>query len=108
MPSITLYTSAGHRLDNDDFMQFSASLAQITKEILKAKENNIHITCLTAEINVGTPVYLEAKLRQEDFRNQLVLNEFLSEVDLLINKYFGIFARIRCFLYGTEQIFARN
>lgn len=108
MPSITLYTSAGHRLDNDDFIQFSASLAQITKEILKAKENNIHITCLTAEINAGTPVYLEAKLRQEDFRNQLVLNEFLSEVDLLINKYFGIFARIRCFLYGTEQIFARN
>ncbi len=108
MPSITLYTSAGHRLDNDEFIQFSASLAQITKEILKAKENNIHITCLTAEINAGTPVYLEAKLRQEDFRNQLVLNEFLSEVDLLINKYFGIFARIRCFLYGTEQIFARN
>lgn len=108
MPSITLYTSAGHRLDDDDFIQFSTSLAKITKEILKAKENNIHITCLTAEINVGTPVYLEAKLRQEDFRNQLVLNEFLSEVDLLINKYFGIFARIRCFLYGTEQIFARN
>lgn len=108
MPSITLYTSAGHRLDNDDFIQFSTSLAKITKEILKAKENNIHITCLTAEINVGTPVYLEAKLRQEDFRNQLVLNEFLSEVDLLIDKYFGIFARIRCFLYGTEQIFARN
>lgn len=108
MPSITLYTSAGHRLDDDDFIQFSTSLAKITKEILKAKENNIHITCLTAEINVGTPVYLEAKLRQEDFRNQLVLNEFLSEVDLLIDKYFGIFARIRCFLYGTEQIFARN
>lgn len=108
MPSITLYTSEGHRLDNDDFMQFSASLAKLTKEILKAKENNIHITCLTGEINVGTPVYLEAKLRQEDFRNQLVLNEFLSEVDLLINKYFGIFARIRCFLYGAEQIFARN
>lgn len=108
MPSITLYTSAGYRLDNDDFMQFSASLAKITKEILTAKENNIHITYLTAEISVGTPVYLEAKLRQEDFRNQLVLNEFLSEVDLLINKYFGIFARIRCFLYGTEQIFARN
>ena len=108
MPSITLYTSAGHRLDNDDFMQFSASLAQITKEILKAKENNIHITCLTAEINVGTPVYLEAKLRQEDFRNKAILNEFLAEADRLINKYFGVFARIRCFLYGTEQIFARN
>ena len=108
MPSITLYTSAGHRLDNDDFMQFSASLAKITKEILKAEENNIHITCLTAEINVGTPVYLEAKLRQEDFRNKAILNEFLAEADRLINKYFGVFARIRCFLYGTEQIFARN
>ena len=108
MPSITLYTSAGHRLDNDEFIQFSASLAKITKEILKAKENNIHITCLTAEINVGTPVYLEAKLRQEDFRNKAILNEFLAEADRLINKYFGVFARIRCFLYGAEQIFARN
>ena len=108
MPSITLYTSAGHRLDNDEFIQFLASLAKITKEILKAKENNIHITCLTGEISIGTPVYLEAKLRQEDFRNEVVLNEFLSEADLLINKYFGISARIRCFLYGAEQIFARN
>ncbi|WP_122096440.1 hypothetical protein [Rahnella sp. Larv3_ips] len=108
MPSITLYTSASHRLDADSFAEFSTALALLAKEILKAKENNIHISVLTAEIGFGTPVYFEARLRQEVFRTVSVLNEFMHQVDLLIKEKTGVTARIRCFSFDASNIYAKN
>ncbi|WP_147194761.1 hypothetical protein AAGQ96_02595 [Pantoea sp. MBD-2R] len=108
MPSITLYTSAGYRLNDNAFAEFSTSLATIAMKILKAKENNIHISYLTAEIGFGTPVYFEARLRQENFRTVPVLEEFLSQVDLLIREKIGVVARIRCFSYELNNIYAKN
>ncbi|CAM3664288.1 hypothetical protein [Xenorhabdus thuongxuanensis] len=108
MPSITIYTSADYRLDAVSFAEFSTSLANLAMELLKAKENNIHISYFTADIGFGTPVYLEAKLRQEVFRTGPVLDEFLHQVDLLIKEKIGIVARIRCFLYEVNSIYAIN
>ena len=108
MPSITLYTSASHRLDADSFAEFSTALSRLAKEILKARENNIHISYLIAEIGFGTPVYFEAKLRQEVFRTASVLNEFMHQVDLLIKEKTGIAARIRCFSFEASHIYAEN
>ncbi|EIW3594189.1 MULTISPECIES: hypothetical protein [Klebsiella] len=108
MPSITVSTSARYRLDSAAFAEFSIALANLAKEILQAKDNNIHITYLTAEIGYGTPVYVEAKLRQEIFRSEPVMNEFLHQVDLLIKERIGVVARIRCFLYQANNIFAKN
>lgn len=108
MPSITLYTSASHRLDADSFAEFSTTLAHLAKEILKAGENNIHISYLTAEIGFGTPVYFEARLRQEVFRTASVLNEFMHQVDLLIKEKTGVTARIRCFSFEASHIYAKN
>lgn len=108
MPSITLYTSASHRLDAESFAEVSAALARLAKEILKAKENNIHISYLTAEIGFGTPVYFEARLRQEVFRTLSVLDEFMHQVDLLIKEKTGVIARIRCFSFEEGNIYAKN
>ncbi|MBU9814230.1 hypothetical protein J1781_05045 [Rahnella sp. C60] len=108
MPSITLYTSASHRLDAGVFAEFSTTLTRLAKEILKAKENNIHISYLTAEIGFGTPVYFEAKLRQEVFRTVPVLDEFMHQVDLLIKEKIGVTARIRCFSFEAGNIYAKN
>ncbi|MBU9835623.1 hypothetical protein ACE2AK_16670 [Rahnella perminowiae] len=108
MPSITLYTSASHRLDAGVFAEFSTTLTRLAKEILKAKENNIHISYLTAEIGFGTPVYFEAKLRQEVFRTVPVLDEFMHQVDLLIKEKTGVTARIRCFSFEAGNIYAKN
>jgi hypothetical protein len=108
MPSITLYTSASHRLDAGVFAEFSTTLTRLAKEILKAKENNIHINYLNAEIGFGTPVYFEAKLRQEVFRTVPVLDEFMHQVDLLIKEKTGVTARIRCFSFEAGNIYAKN
>ena len=108
MPSITLYTSADYRINEDAFAEFSTSLANIAMEVVKAKENNIHISYLTAEIGFGTPVYFEAKLRQEEFRTAPVMAEFLSQVDRLIREKMGVVARIRCFSYDANNIYAKN
>ncbi|MCP1438426.1 hypothetical protein J3D56_001862 [Erwinia persicina] len=108
MPSITLYTSAAHRINHDAFAEFSASLTHIAMKVLKAKENNIHISYLTAEIGFGTPVYFEAKLRQETFRTAPVLEEFLHQVDELIREKMGVVARIRCFSYDENNICVKN
>ncbi|QLK61525.1 hypothetical protein GE278_12420 [Enterobacteriaceae bacterium Kacie_13] len=108
MPSITLYTSASHRLNAQSFAEFSTVLVRLAKEILKAKENNIHISYLTAEISFGTPVYFEAKLRQEVFRTPAVLDQFMQQVDLLIKEKTGVIARIRCFSFEASNIYAKN
>ncbi|QBJ11480.1 hypothetical protein EYS10_24315 [Rahnella aquatilis] len=108
MPSITLYTSASHQLDAEAFAEFSTALARLAIEILKAKENNIHISYLTAEIGFGTPVYFEARLRQEVFRTLSVLDEFMHQVDLLIKEKTGVIARIRCFSFEAGNIYAKN
>ncbi|MFD3247304.1 hypothetical protein ACFPL2_11185 [Rahnella aquatilis] len=105
---MTVYTSASHRLDADSFAEFSTSLTHLAMEILKAKENNIHISYLTAEIGFGTPVYFEAKLRQEVFRSLPVLDEFMHQVDLLIKEKTGVIARIRCFSFEASHIYAKN
>jgi len=108
MPSIAIYTSASHRIASSAFAEFSTSLANLAMEILKAKENNIHISYLTTEIGFGTPVYFEAKLRQEVFRSKPVMDEFLHQVDILIKEKMGVVARIRCFLYDVDSISAKN
>ncbi|MFQ0994455.1 hypothetical protein ACGH6Q_05430 [Gilliamella sp. BG2] len=108
MPSITIYTTSDHHLETCDFADFSTSLTKLTKEILKAKDNNIHIAYLIADVGYGESVYFEAKLRQEIFRSESVMNEFSRQVDLLIREKFGVIARIRCFLYDSNNIFAKN
>ncbi|PXZ07723.1 hypothetical protein DKK70_07725 [Gilliamella apicola] len=108
MPSITIYTSTSYKMDPPVFAEFAVSLANLAKDILKAKDSNIHITYLTGDIGYGTPVYLEAKLRNEVFRNEMVMNEFLKQVDLLIKENIGVVARIRCFLYEKNYIFGKN
>lgn len=108
MPSITIYNTENYRIDASAIADFLLSLANLAKEILHAKDNNIHITYLTTTISYGTPIYLEAKLRQEVFRSQQVMNEFLHQVDLLIQAKLGVVARVRCFLYEVNNIYAIN
>lgn len=108
MPSITLYVSASHQISKDSRAAFSVAIADIAMNILKAKDNNIHISYLSAEVDFGTPVYFEARLRQEAFRTQTVLDEFLHRVDLLIREKMGVTARIRCFAFEANHIYAKN
>lgn len=108
MPSITIVTSAEHHLDASSFSEFSARLAQLCMEIIQAKENNIHISYVTAEVGFGTPVYAEARLRQEEFRTLPVMEEFMRKVDLLIKEKTGVTARIRCFSFDANSVFAKN
>ncbi|MXP48616.1 hypothetical protein FD733_01390 [Pantoea sp. Eser] len=108
MPSITLYTSATHRLDADSFAEFSKTLVNLARDILKAKENNIHISYVIAETEFGTPVYFEASLRQEVFRTVPVLDDFMHQVDLLIKEKTGVIARIRCLSFEADNTYATN
>jgi len=108
MPSITLYTSERHRLDAESYTKFSTALVAIVKEILKAKENNIHISYLISEIGFGTPIYFEVQLRQELFRTTSLMEKFMHEVDLLIKEWTGIPARIRCFSFDASNIYGKN
>lgn len=108
MPSITLYTSESHRLTRDDCALFSAALAELAQDILKARPDNIHISCLTAEIGFGTPVYFEARLRQEMHRTKDRMAEFMYQVDQLIREMTGVSARIRCFSFEANNIYGKN
>ncbi|PZL85680.1 hypothetical protein CKF42_15925 [Pantoea sp. ARC270] len=108
MPSITLYASENHRFEAESFATFSTALAGLAREILKAKENNIHISYVTAEISFGTPIYFEARLRQEIFRTASLMEEFTHQVDLLIKERTGVSARIRCFSFDASNIYGKN
>ncbi|MGK3141674.1 hypothetical protein [Pantoea sp. C2G6] len=108
MPSITLYTSESYRFDGESCAKFSTALAGLAQEILKAKHNNIHISYLIAEIGFGTPIYFEARLRQELFRTADLMEEFMQQVDVLIKEMTGVSARIRCFSFDASNIYGKN
>lgn len=108
MPSITIYTSENHKIENEAFSEFSICLKQLTQKVLKAKDDNIHIAYLTTDIGYGRPIYFEAKLRKEVFRNEDVMKTYLHQVDLLIEEKMAVKARIRCFMYDIDYIFAKN
>ena len=38
MPSITIYTSENHKIENEAFSEFSICLKQLTQKVLKAKD----------------------------------------------------------------------
>jgi len=108
MPSITLYTSENYRFDCESCENFSTILAGLAQKILKAKRDNIHISYLTAEIGFGTPIYFEARLRQEMFRTADLMEEFMYQVDVLIKEMTGVSARIRCFSFDASNIYGKN
>ena len=89
MPSITIYTSENHKIENEAFSEFSICLKQLPPKLLKPKDDNIHITYLTSDIGYGRPIYFEAKLRKKVFRNQEVMKVYLHQVDLLIREKDG-------------------
>ena len=91
MPSITIYTSENHKIENEAFSEFSICLKQLTQKVLKAKDDNIHIAYLTTDIG-----YEE------------VMKTYLHQVDLLIEEKMAVKARIRCFMYDVDNIFAKN
>lgn len=108
MPSITIYTSEDQKIEKNAFSEFSVCLKNITKKVLQAENNNIHIAYLTSDICYGKPIYFEAKLRKEVFRSEEVMKTYLHQVDLLIEEKMGVKARIRCFMYDVDYIFAKN
>ncbi|AOI41957.1 hypothetical protein WG70_20145 [Burkholderia oklahomensis EO147] len=86
----------------------SSSFANLCVEVLKAKQSNVHVCYVSAQVGFGTPIYVEVKLRKEVFRTAPVLGDFVNEVDSLIKEKTGVAARIRCFSYENGSIHAKN
>ncbi|PCE34148.1 hypothetical protein BZL54_00880 [Burkholderia ubonensis subsp. mesacidophila] len=108
MPNITVFISESNRLKPDIASELSSSFKDLCVEVLRAKESNVHVCYVYSEIGFGTPIYIEVKLRKEVFRTAPVLNDFVSEIDLLIRERVGVVARIRCFSYENDSIHAKN
>lgn len=108
MPNITVFISGNNRLSSNVASALSSSFANLCVGVLKAKESNVHVCYVSAEVGFGTPIYVEVKLRKEVFRPAPVLSDFVNEVDLLIREKTGVVARIRCFSYESDSIHAKN
>lgn len=108
MPNITVFISESNRLKPDVASVLSSSFAELCVGVLRAKESNVHVCYVYAEIGFGLPVYVEVKLRKEAFRTTASLGDFVNEVDLLIKEKTGLVARIRCFSYENDSIHAKN
>ncbi|KVR26461.1 hypothetical protein WK15_15855 [Burkholderia ubonensis] len=108
MPNITVFISESNRLKSDVASGLSSSFKDLCMEVLKAKESNVHVCYVYAEIGFGAPIYIEVKLRKEVFRTASVLSDFVDGVDLLIRAKTGVAARIRCFSYENDSIHAKN
>lgn len=108
MPNITVFISESSRLKPDVASALSFSFADLCVEVLKAKESNVHVCYVYAEVGFGTPIYVEVKLRKEVFRTAPLLSDFVNEVDSLIREKTGVAARIRCFSFENDSIHAKN
>ena len=56
----------------------------------------------------GHPAYAEIKYRLEPFRTPSVMDDFMARLDEAIKRHAGLTARIRCFGYPADTIYARN
>lgn len=108
MPNITIFMSENNRLKSEVTSALSSSFVNLCVEVLQAKQSNVHLCYVSADVGFGTPIYVEVKLRKEVFRTGPVLGAFVTEVDSLIKEKTGVTARIRCFSYESSSIYAKN
>lgn len=108
MPNITFFIAAENMPRDEVLRQLTSTCTELCTGTLKAALANVHIIYLAVQQGRGHPVFAELQYRLEPFRTAEVMSEFMEKLDIAIARETHFTARIRCFGYGAQSIFARN
>lgn len=110
MPNVTIFAPASHlEKDAGAFDGFICECTDLCTGVLKAERDKVHIIFVPSlEPFIGQDAYIEIKFRASAHRSSPVMDDFMKRLDTAFAGAFGRTTRIRCFAYGSEDIFARN
>jgi len=109
MPNVSVYIPSARMPDTAALERFTEECTELCTGILRAALNNVHIIFIPVlPQGRGHDAFVEVQYRLEKFRSPEVMAEFLTKIDRTVKERFGFTARIRCFGYGPEAIYALN
>ncbi len=108
MPNVTLYISQDRIPPEETLVALTERCTALCTGILRAALENVHVIFVTVRHGRGHPAFVEIQYRLEPFRTAAVMDQFMKELDDVIQCSTDLTARIRCFGYEASGIHARN
>jgi hypothetical protein len=109
MPNVSVFIPAARMPDEAALDAFTAQCTALCTGVLKAALDKVHIIFVPVLAQGrGHDAYIEVKYRLETFRPPKVMKDFIAQLDSVTKHGFGRTARIRCFGYGPDSLFALN
>lgn len=109
MPNVSVFIPSPRMPDAAALERFTEECTELCTGLLKATLDKVHIIFIPVlPQGRGQDAFVEVKYRLETFRPPEVMDEFIAKVDRVVKDRFGFTARIRCFGYGPQVIFALN
>jgi hypothetical protein len=108
VPNLTIYIAAEEMPAVEALDTLTEQCTTLCTTTLQASLENVHIIYVPVSRGRGHPVFAEILLREESFRTPAVLDHFMQQIDHAIKDNTGLTARIRCFGFPKQHIYARN
>jgi hypothetical protein len=108
MPNVTIFIPRDKMPEQQVLAEFTEDCTKLCTDVLKAALDKVHIIYVEILHGRGHSAYVEVKYRLETFRPPAVMNEFMAGVESALLNRAGLKARIRCFGYAAETIYAKN
>ena len=109
MPNASLFIPDTRMPAGDALDRFTDECTELCTGVLKAAQDKVHIIFVPVlPQGRGREAYVEIKYRLETFRPPEVMADFIARLDTAVKKNFGLVARIRCFGYQADAIYALN
>ena len=108
MPNVTIFIPVNEMPSDEVFAELTAQCTQLCTDILLAALENVHIIYVPALLGRGHWLFADVRYRLVSFRTEAVMQTFMKSLDEAISSCTGHVARIRCFGYAAESLYARN
>jgi hypothetical protein len=109
MPNVSVFIAASRMPERAALDAFTEACTDLCTGILKAALDKVHIIFVPVLTEGrGQDAYVEIKYRLETFRPAEVMKTFIDELDAAAKQQLGLTARIRCFGYAADAIYAAN
>jgi len=91
-----------------EFDAFGSAVGQVCLDVLRASPHQIQVMLVPAHALRGEPIYVEVNFRGNTYRDADVVQQFMSDLEVVIHDTFKTVPRIRCFSEDQAALHARN
>lgn len=91
-----------------DLEAFGRAVGAVCLDVLQASSRQIQVMVVPAHALCGEPIYVEVNFRGNPHRDADVVQQFMSNLEMVIRNTFSTVPRIRCFAEDQASLHARN